>query len=151
VAYWSSDLKGSEVAELEEKLDQLLAAQAPAGTALPGTDLGTIQWSDLVLSLDAHFVWAIPFDLLSFAGAGVSAHIMNGDGVAIDGTFVEDLLDTVTAGVNVHGGLEYPLNNWFRLYGAARYEVLEDLRYPELRMGGQIMVGQSMPEEERNR
>ena len=37
----------------------------------------------------------------------------------------------------------------FRLYAQARYEFLEDLRYPELRMGGQIMVGPSMPDESR--
>ena len=151
VAYWSSSLKTAEVAELEGRLDQLILSQVDPLSGWTGTDLGVIDWSDLVLSLDGHFVWAIPFDLLSYAGAGVSAHIMNGDGAAISGTFVEDLLDTVTAGVNVHGGLEYPWTDWLRLYGSARYEFLEDLRYGELRMGAQIMVGSSMPEEGRSR
>jgi len=151
ISYWSSSMKASEVAELENKVDALILGAVAFPQDWMGTDLGVIDWSDLVLSLDGHFVWAIPFDFLSYAGGGVSAHIMNGDGAAISGTFVEDLLDRVTAGINFHAGLEYPWSDWFRMYGTARYEVLEDLRYTELRMGGQIMVGSSMPEEGRSR
>ena len=151
VSFWSSSLEDGEVAELEAKLDQLILDQVTPGPGWTGTDLGVVDWSDLTLSLDAHLVWAIPFDLLSFAGAGLSAHIMNGEGSAISGTFVEDLLDTVSPGFNLHAGLEYPLSDLFRFYGQARYEFLEDLRYLELRAGGQIMVGPSMPGETRNR
>ena len=151
ISYWSSSMNASEVAELEDKVNALILGEVAPSPSWMGTNLGIIDWSDLVLSLDGHFVWAIPFDLLSYAGAGVSAHIMNGEGAAISGTFVEDLLDTVTAGINVHAGLEYPFSDWFRFYGMARYEILEDLRYTELRMGGQIMVGPSMPEEDRSR
>jgi hypothetical protein len=137
------------VAALEAKVDELILDQVEPGPGWTGTDLGGIDWSDLVLSLDAHLVWAIPFDLLSFAGAGISAHIMNGEGTVISGTFVEDLLDTVSPGFNLHAGLEYPLSNRLRMYGEGRYEILEDLRYPELRFGGQIMVGPSVPGETR--
>jgi len=151
VSYWSSRMKASEVEDLEAKVNNLILGEVAPNQNWTGTDLGVIEWSDLVLSLDGHFVWAIPFDFLSYAGGGVSAHIMNGDGAAISGTFVEDLLDRVTAGINFHAGLEYPWSDWFRMYGTARYEVLEDLRYTELRMGGQIMVGSSMPEEGRSR
>jgi hypothetical protein len=149
ISYWSSSLVDDEVAELENRVDELILDQVTPGPGWTGTDLGVVDWSDLVLSLDAHLVWAIPFDFLSFAGGGISAHIMNGEGEAISGTFVEDLLDTVSPGFNVHGGLEYPFSNRFRLYGEARYEFLEDLRYLEIRGGGQIMVGPSMPGEGR--
>lgn len=149
ISYWSSSLKDDEVAELENKVDQLILEQVAPGPEWTGTDLGTVDWSDLVLSLDAHLVWAIPFEFLSFAGGGLSAHIMNGEGDAISGTFVEDLLDTVSPGFNLHAGLEYPFSDLFRFYGEARYEFLEDLRYLELRAGGQIMVGPSMPGEAR--
>jgi hypothetical protein len=140
VAYWSSSMKHSEVRELERKLDVLVNEQLPSGSEFTGVDLGTIDWSDFVLSMDGHFVWSIPLDLLTYAGAGVSLHIMNGEGDAITGTFVEDLLDSVNPGFNLHAGLEYPLADQFRLYGVARYEILEDLRYPELRIGGQFML-----------
>ena len=145
VTYWSSQMKGSEVAKLARKVDKLIDPEATE----PITDLGEIDWSDLALTLDGHFVWSIPFNMLSYVGAGVSAHIMNGDGSAISGTFVEDLLDSVKAGLNFHAGLEYPMLDFVRVYGLARYEIMGDLRYPELRLGGQIMVGPSAPGERR--
>lgn len=140
ISYWSSTMKEGEVADLERKIRDLVLD--PFSSVDP-PDLGEIEWSDLALSLDGQFVWSIPFDLLSFVGAGLTAHIMNGDGTAISGTFVEDLLDSVAAGINFHAGLEYPMSDLFRLYGVGRYEILEDLRYLEFRVGGQIMVGQS--------
>jgi hypothetical protein len=86
-------------------------------------------------------VLRVPFGFLTFAGVGASAHIMNGGGDAISGTFIEDLLDTVTAGGNLHLGLEYPMGDRFRLYGLGRYEIAEPLQYFEARVGGQLMLG----------
>jgi hypothetical protein len=146
ITYWSSTMKQGEVSKLETKIRDLVYGP---GSPEEVPDLGTIDWSDLALSLDGHFVWSIPFDLLSYVGMGVSAHIMNGEGDAISGTFVEDLLDRVAAGLNFHAGLEYPVSDLFRLYGVGRYELMEDLRYTELRVGGQIMVGASAPGEGR--
>jgi hypothetical protein len=145
LTYWSSTMKEKEVRKLEERVGELID---PTSSYDP-VPFGEIDWSDLVLSLDGHFVWSIPFDLLSFVGAGVSAHIMNGEGSAISGTFVEDLLDSFFAGVNFHAGLEYPVSDLFRVYGLGRYEILGDLRYTELRMGGQVMLGPSAPGEGR--
>ena len=151
VAYWSSTMKRSEVRKLERNVDNLAEVPLPPGSEYPGVDLGTIDWSDFILSLDGHFVWSVPLDLLTFAGAGMSLHIMDGDGEAIKGTFVEDLLDSVKPGFNLHGGLEYPLSDGFRLYGLGRFEIMEDLRYFELRFGGQIMLKEPAPGEERSR
>jgi hypothetical protein len=92
-------------------------------------------------------VWSVPLDLLTFAGAGASVHFLNGAGPAVSGTFVEDLLDTADAGLNVHGGLEAPLSDRFRLWVEARFELLQDVRYGELRVGGQILWGPSAPGE----
>ncbi|MFC1660688.1 hypothetical protein ACFL3S_04355 [Gemmatimonadota bacterium] len=149
--YWSSTMKGGEVRKLERKLETLVEGVDPGSATAPTVDLGTIDWSDIVLSLDGHLVWSMPYSLLSFAGVGVSAHLLNGEGDAISGTFIEDLLDSVTAGFNVHGGLEYPLSDGFRVYGLARYELLEDLRYPEFRVGMQVMLSPPAPGEERTR
>jgi hypothetical protein len=149
VAYWSSSMKNSEVRELERKVDALVNDQIEPGSGFTGVDLGTVDWSDFILSLDGHIVWSIPLDLLTFAGGGLSLHIMNGEGDALSGTFVEDLLDSVNPGFNLHAGLEYPLADQFRLYGVARYEIMEDLRYPELRIGGQFMLKGPAPGEGR--
>jgi hypothetical protein len=151
VAYWSSTMKSSEVRKLERNIDDLVEGQFDPDSAYTGVDLGTIDWSDFILSMDGHFVWSVPLDLLTFAGGGVSLHFMNGDGEAISGTFVEDLLDSVKPGFNLHGGLEYPMFDGFRLYGVARYEMMEDLRYLELRIGGQIMLTGPASGEERSR
>jgi len=151
IAYWSSAMKRSEVAKLERKIDELVEGQIAPGSGFTGVDLGTIEWSDLVVSLDGHMVWSVPFDLLTFAGAGVSAHILNAKGRAISGTFVEDFMDTVSPGLNIHGGVELPLSDQFRLYGLARMEFMENLRYMELRMGGQIMLVPPAPGEGRSR
>jgi hypothetical protein len=148
VTYWSSRFKRGEVQELEDQVGSLIADQTEG--PVPPVDLGVIDWSDVVLSLDAHAVWRVPYGVLTFAGLGVSAHILNGDGAAITGTFVEDLLDSVTAGFNLHAGLEYPMDR-FRPYAAGRYEIQGDLQYFEIRLGGQVMFGPSAPGEERSR
>ena len=146
VTYWSSRFKRSEVAKFENRVADLVAAQTGER---PNVDLGEIDWSDVELALDAHVVWRVPFGILTYAGMGASAHVLNGKGAAIDGTFVQDLLDVVTAGFDVHGGLEYPVSDRVRFYGQARYDVLQHLRYFQLRFGTQFMIGKPAPGEER--
>lgn len=151
ITHWSSNMERSEVRELEDRVAELVNRETPPGAEPVTVDLGTIEWSDLVLGLDTHVVWAVPLDLLTYLGAGVAAHIQNGSGESIRGTFVEDLLDSVTAGFNLHGGLEYALSRSFRLYGETRYEILGDLQYLELRAGLAFMFGPAAPGEVRSR
>jgi hypothetical protein len=147
VTYWSSRMRRSEVQELETRVEQLVDSQAPVGTRPASVNLGTIEWSDLAISADAHVVWRVPAGVLTFAGLGAAAHILNGEGEAIADTFIEDLLDTVTAGANIHAGLEYPVSNRFRLYGVSRFELTENFQYVEVRVGGQFMIGGPAPGE----
>lgn len=149
VGYWSSTMKGSEVAELETRVAELLVQQDPPIVA--DVDLGSIDWSDLVIGLDAHFVWAVPYDFLTYAGAGFSGHLTNGSGRGIEDTFVEDLIDSFTVGVNVHGGVEYLATDRLRVFAEARYELQADLRYPELRTGFSIYLSEPASGEERGR
>ncbi len=149
VGYWSSSFKGSEVSELEHRVEQLITTQT--SDPAPTVDLGVIEWSDINVGLDAQVVWAVPGNLLTFAGLGAAAHLLNGDGASINGTFIEDLLDSVAAGFNVHAGLEYPITNRIRVHSQGRYEVLGDLRYAQIRSGIQIMTGALAPGEERSR
>ena len=149
VTYWKSPFQAAEIEEFEARVAGLVQAQA--GGPAPTVDLGTIEWSDVSVGVDAQVMWAIPLNFLSFAGLGVAAHVMNGDGAFINGTFVEDLLDSVTAGFNLHAGLEYPVNTRFRLNGQGRYEVLGDLQYFQMRFGAQIMIGENAPGEARGR
>lgn len=145
VTYWSSPFKDSEVAKLERSLEGLISEQID-GPPIP-VDLGQITWTDVAVGVDAQVVWRVPFGILTHAGLGGSIHILNGDGAAINGTFVEDLLDSVTPGGNLHLGLEYPLHERLRLQGQGRYEVLGDLRYFQIRVGAQLMIGDPHPGE----
>lgn len=148
LSFWSSSFKSGEVAELEDRVGTLIGAQTDGPP--PTVDLGVIDWRDLVLSLDAQMVWQVPFGVLTHAGAGISAHMLNGSGSAIDDTFVEDLLDSVTAGFNLHTGLEIPMGR-LRPYLTGRYEVTGDVQYFEIRFGAQLMFAPPAPGEERSR
>lgn len=147
VTYWKSTFRSTEVRELEDRVASLIEAQTDQPP--PAVNLGVIDWSDVALAVDGHFVWRVPYGVLTFAGLGASAHLLNGAGAAIDGTFIEDLLDSVTAGFNVHAGVEYPVARRFRVYSQARYEMLGDLRYGQVRLGAQVMLGGAAPGETR--
>ena len=148
ITYWSSRWKDAEVAEFAERVAQLVADQT--GGPPPALDLGTIEYSDLAIGLDAHVVWEVPFDLLTYGGLGFTAHIVDGDGAAINGTFVEDLIDSVEPGFNLHVGAEYPVTEKMRLYTVGRYEVMPDLQYFQVRVGWQFMFAPNAPGEGRN-
>jgi hypothetical protein len=142
--HWSSELAGKEVSELETRLEELIFQQTGEASEV---FLGTINWSDVALNGDVHFLWRVPFGLLTYAGLGASAHVLRGSGTAIEDTFVDDLLDSVRAGLNAHAGLEVPLHPRFRLVGETRYELLDDLGYLQFRVGGQFMFVPPAPGE----
>ena len=145
--YWTSPMIESEIVEFEGRVQDLVARQN--GGVRPELDLGTIEYSDIALGLDVQVVWELPLDVLTFGGVGASAHVMNGDGDVINGTFVEDLLDSVEPGFNLHVGTEYPITETMRLYASGRYEVMPDLRYLQVRAGWQFMWGPNAPGEGR--
>jgi len=148
VTYWTSRLEASEIVEFEDRVRDLVAEQN--GGVRPVLDLGTIDYTDISIAVDAHVVWELPLDLLTFGGLGVALHVIDGDGAVIAGTFVEDLLDSVVPGFNLHLGTEYPITDRLRLYGSGRYEVMPDLRYFQVRGGLQFMIGPNAPGEGRN-
>jgi hypothetical protein len=146
-SYWSSPFQQSEITELEDRMEQLITDQS--GAPSPQLDLGTIEWRDIAIGVDAHVVWDSLLDVLTYGGIGVTAHILDGDGDAIANTFIDDLLDSVTAGLNLHFGMEYPLSERVRIYGVSKYEVMSDLQFFSARAGWQIMVGPNAPGEGR--
>lgn len=145
--YWSSPFRRDEVEELETRVASLVSRET--GEPPPAVDLGTIEWTNYAAGLDAHVVWAIPFNILTYAGLGVSAHVLDGSGAAIEDTFIEDLLDSVSPGFNLHLGWEVPVTDRLRVQGQGRYAVLEDMQYFQLGLGGQFLWGQLVPGEER--
>ena len=148
LGYWTSEMSDDEVGELERSVERLIEAQQDPGLPPPSVDLGVIDRSDLVLGLDAHVLWRVRYGFLTYLGVGAAAHFLDGGGEAVDETFVEDLLDSITAGFNLHGGLEVPVASWLRIYGEGRFEVLGDFYYPGARIGLHFMTGDPAPGEE---
>jgi hypothetical protein len=141
---WSSSLLREEVGIFEDRLEELVFEQTGTVTTI---DLGEITWSDTSLHGDAHLLWRVPMGVLTYAGFGASVHFLNGGGSSIEDTFIEDLLDSVRAGGNVHTGVEIPITGRLRIVGEARYEILENLRYTHIRVGGQFTFGALVPGE----
>jgi opacity protein-like surface antigen len=135
LGYWRSELTDEELEDLAGRLSQ------NTGVALSASDLGPIEWSDLSLSVDGHFVWNTPLDVLTYVGAGLGFHALNGQGDAIDDTFIEDLLDAITAGASAMAGLELEPVDRFRVYAEGRYTAMNSVQYLSARAGVQVMFG----------
>ena len=130
---WSSRLKQSELQRLADQLNDL-------GASIDAADLQDINWSDLYLNLDAHLVWTTPLQAFTYVGAGVGFHALNGQGAAIQDTFVEDLLDSISASVDAIAGVEFEPMDRLRLYTEARFTLMSDINYLGARIGGAFML-----------
>jgi len=144
LTYWSSQFRPSEVESLVSQINRLPALQNQ-GAAITAADLGVIKWSDLSIGIDAHLLWTTPVGVFTYVGAGGSLHALNGQGAFVDKTFVEDLLDSTTAGIALMGGVEYEPVPMLRIYGEARYTIVSDVRFPGLRLGGTLMLPPRAP------
>jgi hypothetical protein len=74
--------------------------------------LGQIAWSDVAFDLDLQYLLPQGHAILAYAGLGMGVHARNGSGSAIRGTFVEDALDGITAGLNATLGAEFGAGRW---------------------------------------
>lgn len=74
--------------------------------------LGEILWGDLIADLDLQYLLPQGRAVLAYTGLGLSVHARNGTGTVISGTFVEDALDGITAGLNATLGLEIGAKRW---------------------------------------
>ncbi len=131
-SYWRSDFTADELADLELRLAHLIRRSQPG--AAPEVALGPVSWSALSLAVDAEYVAPLGSYVESFAGTGAALHVMRGSGEAIRDTFVEDLLNRLAPGVNVHAGLAAVVSG-ARASVQARWEIMDDLSYFDFRAG----------------
>ncbi len=73
--------------------------------------------------------------MTAYLGVGLSVHLMNGSGAAINGTFVEDALDGVSAGLNGTLGFEIATSPTWRFTVEARGVLATQLSTGSLRLG----------------
>ena len=140
-SYWSSEMVPEELVSFESSLNTMILAQ---GGVLPGNglEIGSIKRDDMSVSVEADYVWRIPLGMLLSTGLGASAHLVNGTTQIPDDTFLNGLLDSFTAGFNVHSGLEYLVTDRIRLYGDSRIGLAGNVRFFQFGGGLTILWGE---------
>lgn len=133
--FWSSTLRRSEVDRLAQQI--ILVCERQGDVPCPDRlDLGEVSLSDLELSIDANFMLLPDRTISPYAGISFGLHLLNGRGDFIDGTFVEDLLDTVSPGLGSMIGWDLRLGSALRLGAEARVMLASDVRYASLSASG---------------
>src|SRR5438093_1433324 len=75
-------------------------------------NLGSITWSDVTGDVDLQYVLPQGHAVTAYMGIGLGAHFRHGSGPAINGTFVQDALNEITAGLNGTLGAEFGAKHW---------------------------------------
>ncbi|HEX2208119.1 MAG TPA: hypothetical protein VHG93_10590 [Longimicrobium sp.] len=133
LTYWSSQLRASEVERMESRIED---ACDRGGVPCPGIELGGVEVSDFSLNVDAHYLWTTDYFVEPYAGVGVSLHLLNGSGEFVDDTFIEELLDAIAPGLDLVGGLEFPVAGNLRVLGETRAVLTGNTRYVSVSVGG---------------
>jgi len=107
INYFKGELDQNEIDDFERRLLQII--RDPTGDAT--VDIGRVGWSNLEATLDLQYIFPSSPRLFTYVGLGIGAHIRNGSGAAIDDTFVEDALDTITASADLSFGVEVVLTD----------------------------------------
>lgn len=130
LSYFRADFSAAARQRFEQRLRSIVTD--PSGDDV--IDLGRISWSDVTGDLDLQFVAPQGHAVTAYLGLGVGIHVRNGGGPAIKGTFVEDALDEITAGLNGSFGAEVGAKRW-RLTMDARGVLSSGLSTISLRTG----------------
>jgi len=98
-------------------------------------NLGRISLSDIIGDVDFQLVFPQAHGVTAYIGTGISVHVRNGGGAAINGTFVEDALDVITAGLNGTMGFEFNLSHAWQFTLDGRGVLSSGLKTVSLRTG----------------
>lgn len=133
-AYWDSDVEEAELDRLAGRLEDLVQEQNP-GQPRPEIDLGSVERDALVFGTDLHWLPMVEEPVRPYLGLGAEVYVLDGEGEAIEGTFVEDALDLVTAGASALAGIEVDVQRGITLYGEVRGALVADVRNVSLTAG----------------
>lgn len=98
-SYFKAAFEPEEIASFETRLRRVV--NDPTGDFT--VEVGEITWTALSADLDLQYLFRAG-RVTSYLGLGLGAQVRDGDGEAIEGTFVEDALDTIQAGINLSLG-----------------------------------------------
>jgi len=130
LSYFHSQFDQQARVRFERRLDSIVNP----GTA-DSINLGRIALADIIGDIDFQFVFPQGHGVTAYIGTGVSIHLRNGSGPAINGTFVEDALDVITAGLNGTMAFEVNLAPSWRFTVDGRGVLSSGLKTVSLRTG----------------
>ena len=130
LSYFHSRFDQQAINRFERRLDSIVNPSTP-----DSINLGRISLSDLIGDIDFQFVFPQGHGVTAYLGTGISIHARNGSGAAINGTFMEDALDVITAGLNGTMGFEFNLSHAWRFTVDGRGVLSSGLRSVSLRTG----------------
>ncbi len=130
LSYFHSRFDQQAINRFERRLDSIVNPSTH-----DSINLGRISLSDLIGDVDFQLVFPQGHGITAYLGTGVSIHVRNGSGAAINGTFVEDALDVITAGLNGTLGFEFNLSPAWRFTVDGRGVLSSGLRTASLRTG----------------
>jgi len=130
LSYFHSRFDQQAINRFERRLDSIVNPSTH-----DSINLGRISLSDLIGDVDFQFVFPQSHGITAYLGTGVSIHVRNGSGAAINGTFLEDALDVITAGLNGTMGFEFNLSPAWRFTLDGRGVLSSGLRTASLRTG----------------
>jgi hypothetical protein len=139
-SYSRANVSNAALRRFEDRLQSVVID--PSGDDI--IDLGQIAWSDVTADLDLQYTLPQGHAVTAYMGLGLGVHARNGSGTAIRGTFVEDALDGITAGLNAMVGAEVGAGRWRVAFegrgvlasGLSSVGISIGLRYRWLGLGG---------------
>jgi hypothetical protein len=114
VSYFKADFGSAARTRFEQRLKSVVVDPTGDDTIR----LGSITWSDVTGDVDLQYVLPQGHAVTAYMGIGLGAHFRHGSGPAVNGTFVQDALNEITAGLNGTLGAEFGAKRWrFTLEG----------------------------------
>ena len=130
VSYFHSQFDNQARDRFERRLDSIVNPSTP-----DTINLGRITISDIIGDIDFQYVFPQAHGITAYIGTGISVHVRNGGGAAINGTFVEDALDVITAGLNGTIAFEFNLSHAWQFTLDGRGTLSSGLKAASLRTG----------------
>ena len=135
VSYFKGTFTNDQISTFENRLLEII--DNPGGATV---NVGTITLASYQAEFDLQYVFVPDRRVRPYAGLGLALIIRDGDGDAIQGTFVEDALDTFTAGITGSLGVEVVILDWVAALADARGLLSSELRALSARLGVKFLI-----------
>lgn len=128
-SYFKGAFDADQIAAFETRLEELLVDCACT------LDVGSVTMANVEVFADLQYLLRSVGRVQPYVALGFGAHVRDGDGPAIDGTFVEDALDTVAAGVDAAVGVDIAILSRLAFLAEVRGGLTSELRTVSARGG----------------